>query len=222
MIRWLLFGSLLIGPLLGSGCTSVEVTPAAIVRLPAETVDRDGCLVRWRQAVAIANAFLDSRASRELPRGQIALDDQGMRFLADNGRLIPLRVRNTGFGSVVVQVADGSLAQERSDGFVVGTAGEWATESLLHHTFFYYPQSLAPERRPLEPDIMALLIVHELTHIVHRVGTVGTWPALRFYWRLLWGGFENTGHPAEEVPRRTNEDFQRWRQRTFAARTAEP
>ncbi|HEX2852340.1 MAG TPA: hypothetical protein VHO24_03800 [Opitutaceae bacterium] len=155
-----------------SGCTSVQVTPARLREAKVPQPEIENAMVRWRQAVELANAFLESPWRRTLPAGKFVLEDGGMVFRSEAGEW-PAGVRVTAIGELCARM--GFIAQERSDGFVVG----WAPprrDAAVDNTLFRHLNG-----KPASSRSIASLILHETTHGVFREGAVGLWPAVRYY-----------------------------------------
>lgn len=164
---------------------------------------RDQALVLWQQAVERANAFLQSEARQTLPPSNLVLQAEGMEFRSQAGSW-PLQVRSTWWGDLTVDF--GFEAQERSDGFVVGSRGEGP--EILANSFFREPSG-----HWRDPDSMAELILHEITHVVYKKGTVGFFPGVAYYLEVIFT-FSTVDHSAEELPYATSREF--WR---FAGKT---
>ena len=184
-----------------AGCASVEVTPAAVeraARVPAD--ERADLLRRWREALELANAFLDSPQRETLPAGRFELDRRrGMRFATAEASY-PLRVRFTMWGDWVVAV--GSVAQERSDGFVVGRSRSDPRDVAVDNSMFYDHRG-----RPREPAMLARLILHETAHVVLGVGTVGTCSSLWYYAEVALAWRTHNEHSAERLPRQVDREL---------------
>jgi hypothetical protein len=100
-----------------SGCISVPVTPASIAAQRGRDEERAADVQRWTDAVSLCNAFLVSPERKTLPAGRVNFGEEGMEFVTGSVRL-PMRIRCTTYGDLLIPFA--MIAQERSDGFVVG------------------------------------------------------------------------------------------------------
>ena len=145
------------------GCASVKITPTSVLAVSGRTQERDASLERWREAVRLCNAFLQSPHRVTLPGGALRLKDDAMEFVTGD-TVLPVRIKCTTWGDWVVRTS--MAAQERSDGFVVGLVRPRRSR-LLDNSFFKDGNG-----RPRSSDFMAELILHELTHSYYRCGTV--------------------------------------------------
>jgi hypothetical protein len=182
----------------GGGCGGVPLTPAAISGAPvAEDVRRD-VVATWREAVALANEFLASPFRATLPAGRFELaDDAGMRFVTDAGAW-PITVRCTTWGDVVVWF--GFAAQEREDGFVVGSMAP-ERDRLVDNSLFVNGSGW---RKPASD--VADLVLHETTHVVWREGTIGFWNGVAYYVETIFL-FRYSNHSDERRANATDEEF---------------
>lgn len=158
--------------LLLSGCASVPITPATLAASTDRPEERDDALKRWREAVNLCNAFLESPYRQTLPKGEIWLTDDGMEFVAD-GVVRPVNVRCTRWGDVLVWFD--MAAQERSDGFVVGLV-KTGRSRLFDNSFFKYDAD-----QPYPAAGIAELTLHELTHSYYHCGTVSFTKGMMYY-----------------------------------------
>ena len=185
--------------LLAAACATV-VTPAAVAEADWPEAERAELLDRWQGAVDLANAFLADEANLSLPPARLDLDHEaGMTLQLEEGAR-PVRVENTWWGDVCVSM--GFAAQERSWGFVVGDRGEGP--QAVAHSLFYTPWETMKSE-----EMMAELILHEVSHMVHEEGTVGFCAGVSYYWHAMChgGGRE---HPAERLPYATSDEFLAW------------
>lgn len=185
--------------LLSASCGTM-ITPAAIEE--SEAIDpeiKSSYLLRWREAVDLANQFLASNRRKTLPFGHYTFDKEGMHFVTDE-QTWPVEVWNTTWGDLVV--CFGFAAQEREFGFVVGTRGEGS--DLIANSFFLDPNGQL--RRDWR---MAKLILHETTHMVFREGTVGFWNGLWYYLEAIFT-LSSSNHSAEDLPKKTDREFARF------------
>lgn len=132
----------------------------------------ESATLRWGQAIELANAFLASPWRRTLPAGKFLMKDEGMVFRSEAGDW-PTRVRVTKTGDLLARM--GFIAQERSDGFVVGRTPP-RRDAAVDNTFLRHLNG-----KPSSSRSIASLILHETTHGVFREGAVGFWPAVRYY-----------------------------------------
>ena len=77
---------------------------------------------------------------------------------------------------------------------------------VLDNSFF-----LENSGGPRKAEDMAKLILHETTHDVYRVGTVGFWPSVAYYLEAVFL-FRTSTHSAENRPYATTEEFMWWYQ----------
>jgi hypothetical protein len=126
---------------------------------------------------------------------------------AEDGRTIPVEVRVTTWGGVGARL--GFAAQERSWGFVVGRRGEG--DPLVANSLF---RDAGDDWR--HRVRVAALILHEATHVVYDVGTVGFWKGLAYYLEALFL-FRYRNHSGERAPFATTEEFNRWAEETGAS-----
>ena len=161
--------------------------------------ERREIVATWREATERANAFLASPYRRTLPAGRYEFDDRdGMRFVTAAGTW-PIAVRCTTWGDLCV--ACGFAAQEREDGFVVGSRGR-ARDRLVDNSLFV--SGWGGWRA--SSDGVADLILHETTHVVWREGTVGFWNGVSYYLEALFL-FRYANHSDERRPNATDEEF---------------
>ena len=185
-------------PLGAPGCSSVELTPESIGKAAVGDDLRRDAVATWREAVALANEFLDSPQRRTLPAGRYEIsDDSGMRFVSAAGAW-PIAVRCTTWGDVVVDF--GFAAQEREWGFVVGEM-EPERDRLVDNSLFVAPNGW---RKPASD--VADLILHETTHVVWREGTIGFWNGVSYYLETIFL-FRYSNHSDERRPNATDEEF---------------
>lgn len=183
-----------------TACASVDVTPRALEESALAPEARDELARRWGEAVELANGFLASPYRLTLPAGRYTLAPDGMHLVTPE-RTWPVRVRCTTWGDLCV--ATGFAAQERTSGFVVGEVepqGREPAGRAVDNSFF-----LAPDGSPNGPREMAHLLLHETTHQVHRVGTIGVLRTLRYYAIAPFTG--GIDHPDEDFPHGTDEEF---------------
>jgi len=189
-----------------AACATVEVTPAALRAAHASELARQDTEQIWRDAIALANEFLESPFRRTLPRGRFELDDgRGMSFLSPLGTW-PIAVRCNRWGDLCLTF--GFAAQEREYGFVVGER-EPERDRVLDNSLF----AQASDRRS-PASAVAELILHETTHVVWREGTVGFWNGVAYYLEAIFL-FRYSDHSGERKANATGEEFDAF----FAGRT---
>ena len=180
-------------------CSSPPITPAALRELAPEDPRAEQALELWRQGIELANGFLASEHRTILAPGRIELDETGMRYVtADDVQ--PIEVRQTTWGSICLTF--GFDAQERSWGFVVGGRGEG--DALYANSLFL---DAGDDWR--HPALVASLVLHELTHTVEGVGTVGFWKGFAYYMEAIFL-FRYRNHSDERLPYATTEEFLNW------------
>ena len=183
--------------LLGSGCTSVPVTPAALRAAAPSDAGSSNALVRWQQAVGYCNEFLSSTNRKTLPEGTVKLTDYGMEFVTSN-RVQPARIRCTSWGDVLVRF--GFSAQERSDGFVVGSEPPGKSR-LTDNSFFRNGDGSV-----MSSPGMAELALHEMTHTYYHCGTVSFGKGVMYYLEAVFL-FHYRNHSMERLPFQTSREF---------------
>lgn len=182
--------------LLAGGCRSIEISPRALSEQPDP--QHTAALAQWSHAVELANEFLDSDYRRTLPPGHFELLPEGMRFNGSE-RSLPIEVHSTEWGKFVVQA--GFAAQERENGFVVGSQPP-RKDPLLDHSFFRFGDG-----RLLPASSIAELTLHETTHVIYREGTVGFWNGVEYYLEAIFL-FRYSNHSAERHANATSEEFE--------------
>jgi hypothetical protein len=179
------------------GCASVPVTPRSIAAVPDRAEERAAALVCLREAVAIANEFLASDFRKTLPAGELVLADDGLTFVTAERRL-PVNIRCTRAGDLLIPFK--MAAQERSDGFVVGSVPPREHRAIDNSLF--HRRSGAPVR-----DFeVAQLIVHELTHEYFGLGTVSFPKTVAYYAEAVFR-FRYRNHSMERLPFQTSREF---------------
>ena len=186
------------------GCASVKITPTSVLAVSGRTQERDASLERWREAVRLCNAFLQSPHRVTLPGGALRLKDDAMEFVTGD-TVLPVRIKCTTWGDWVVRTS--MAAQERSDGFVVGLVRPRRSR-LLDNSFFKDGNG-----RPRSSDFMAELILHELTHSYYRCGTVSFPKTMGYYAEAIFL-FRYRRHSMERLPYKTTEEFRTFRRRS--------
>ena len=180
-----------------SGCTSVRVTPGDVGRIAGRDDERAKIVKTWKEAVWIANWFLASEYRKTLPQGEITLDAGGMAFVT-GGRRLPIRVRCSPMGDLLIPF--GMIAQERSDGFVVGSVPPHRDREIDNTLFKQIAGS------PLPNYEIADLILHELTHVYFKQGTVSFPKTVLYYGEAVFL-FRYRSHSMEKLPFRTDDEF---------------
>lgn len=183
--------------LLSSGCASVHVTPTNLSAIPERCEERTAALQRWNEAVLLCNMFLESPERKTLPPGHVNFGAEGMEFVTDSVHL-PIRVRCTSWSDVLIPFK--MIAQERSDGFVVGLV-QPKQSRLLDNSFFKQRNG-----KLLANAGMAQLILHELTHSYFRLGTVSFGRGISYYAESIFL-FRYKNHSKERLPNQTSTEF---------------
>ena len=183
--------------MLCSGCASVSITPKDLAGGKDRMAERHSDLKRWTNAVSLCNAFLNSPERKTLPSGRIYLRDEGMEFVSDTNRQ-PINVRCTGWGDWLIPF--NMIAQERSDGFVVGLVPPKETR-LLDNSFLKTNKG-----KTNNSVIMACVILHELTHSYYHMGTVDFYHGFTYYLESIFL-LRYRNHSQERVPYQTDAEF---------------
>ena len=186
--------------LLATGCANVRVTPAELKASSARPEERDDDLKRWREAVWLCNAFLNSTNRQTLPKGEIRLQDDGMVFVTTNKEQ-PVNIRCTTWGDMLVWFD--FTAQERSDGFVVGCV-QPKHERLFDNSFLKQENG-----QPAPNFAMAELALHEITHTYYRCGTVSFGNGFMYYLEAIFL-FRYKNHSMEKLPFQTLHEFEQF------------
>ena len=180
-----------------SGCTAVRVTPGGVGKVRGRNEEKAAVLKTWKDAVWIANRFLASEHRRTLPEGKLILEENGMVFVTGVGSL-PIRVRCSPMGDLLLPF--NMIAQERSDGFVVGSVPPHRDREVDNTLFKRLSGG------PLPDYEMADLILHELTHVYFKQGTVSFPKTLRYYGEAIFL-FRYRSHSMEKLSFRTDDEF---------------
>lgn len=180
-----------------SGCVSVRVTPESIKAVAARAEEGADALKRWNEAVRICNEFLDSGHRKTLPEGKILLAEDGMTFVS-NGVRHPIHVRCCAAGDLLIPFK--MIAQERSDGFVVGFLAP-RSDREIDNSFFKHLSGSTQKNHE-----MAGLILHELTHSFLKTGTVSVSKTVRYYAESVFL-FRYRKHSMEALPFATSAEF---------------
>lgn len=180
-----------------SGCTSVLVSPKSISDLEGRSVEQAEALERWDAAIRICNYFLSSDFRKTLPKGEMLLDSGGMTFVTADTRL-PVRIRCCVAGDLLIPFR--MIAQERSDGFVVGAVSP-RKDREIDNSFFKYPSGIWQQNQ-----LIAGLILHEVTHSYFRTGTVSFAKTVRYYAESIFL-LRYRSHTMEVLPFRTSSEF---------------
>ncbi len=151
----------------------------------------------WKEAVSISNEFLASEYRKTLPQGEISLDENGMVFVSDRVRL-PIRIRCSSSGDLLIPFK--MVAQERSDGFVVGSVPPHRHREI-DNTFFKHISG-----SPQQNYQLAGLILHEISHVHFRLGTVSVPKTVLYYCEAIFL-LRYRSHSMEILPFRTSREF---------------
>lgn len=180
-----------------SGCASVRVTPNSIREIRERSEESAEILKTWEEAVSISNEFLASEYRKTLPQGEISLDGNGMAFVTDRARL-PIHIRCSSLGDLLIPFK--MAAQERSDGFVVGSVPPHRHREI-DNTLFKQTSG-----RLLKNSQLAGLILHEITHVHFRLGTVSVGKTVLYYCEAVIL-FKYRSHSMEILPFQTSREF---------------
>ena len=165
--------------------------------LPVE--ERDTLVTTWTDAVARCNEFLASPFRHSLPAGRIELDERrGMRF-ETGGRTWALGVECTTWGGMALSF--GFQAQEDECGFLVGACPP-DRDPAADNSLFRTSRGFA-----MEPDIVADLILHEATHVVHGEGAIGFWKSAGYYAEAIFLFRYGPTHSDERCAYGTGEEY---------------
>ena len=183
MKRFLL---VLLAPLLGA-CSTL-ITPETIRLSGAPEESRGQALDLLEEAVIQANEFLISEHRLSLPPARYERAENGTLEFVTESRRWPVRIRHSFGGDLVV--ITGFRAQERDDGFVVGSRPPDEHPEIDNSMF-----------RDRDGDwhsaeSIARLILHETAHTVHGVGTVGYWSTVCYYAEAIFL-LRSSNHSAE-------------------------
>ena len=189
--------ALAIVPLFFSGCVSVPVTPNSIEKVKGRDAEKADALTRWNEAVLICNAFLHSTYRKTLPEGEIVLDGNGMTFVTATGR-VPIHIRCCSAGDLLIPF--NMVAQERSNGFVVGKVRPKKNRELDNSLF----RNL--DDRPLKSHRISELVLHELTHTYFKQGTVSFFKTIAYYAESIFL-FRYRSHSMEKKAFQTSKEF---------------
>lgn len=181
--------------LLTCSCSTLIAPRTILAEADLELAQKENYLEQWEASLAVANAFLASEHNQSLPKGSYELRNEGM-MLRGPERDYEVTVKKTTFGGLCATF--GYPAQERSWGFVVGSASRGP--SVVANTFFH---GVSGKRRNAE--MLAELILHETAHQVHDVGTLRFSRTMHYYWMSLFYGYE--GHPDEAMPVQVDTEF---------------
>ncbi len=181
------------------GCRATVVTPVSVLQASAPQAEREQAVTNWKEAVVLANEFLASPFRLTLPEGHFELDDWGMRFVRAAGEVCPITVCSTTMGDICVSL--GYAAQEREYGFAVGARDGEENDPVIDNSLFRLPDGSWRD-----PPDLAKLILHETTHVVFRVGTIGFWNTVSYYLEAIFL-LRSSTHSAERLPRATSEEF---------------
>jgi len=181
------------------GCASRPICPATLGAIADEEPAAMVALIRWNDAVDLANGFLASEHRETLPAGQFDHVHDGLVFRTGDLEL-PITVKATSWGTLCNWF--GFTAQERSWGFVVGRRG--GGHELVANSLF-----LDPEGRWYHPADIASLLLHETTHTLYGLGTVSCWAGTKYYLEAIFL-LRYRNHSGERLPYATSDEFVRW------------
>lgn len=195
-----------------SGCTSVLVTPKAVSHIEGRSVEKAEVLKRWDEAVRICNDFLASDFRKTLPEGRMVLEEGGMTFVTADARL-PIRIRCCVAGDLLIPFK--MIAQERSDGFVVGSLPPRQNREIDNSLFKELSGSWQANHQ------IAGVILHEVTHTHLKTGTVSFSKTVKYYAESIFL-FRYRSHSMEILPYRTSSEFSAFLKDHFEKRAHEP
>ncbi len=151
------------------------------------------------QAVDRANAFLVSEYNLSMPRAHYEMaPDSSLVFVTEEKRW-PIRIRKSTSGDLVIWF--GFRAQERDDGFVVGSYPPDRFEEIDNSMF------RQPDGSWASIDSVASLILHETAHTINGEGTVGYWNTVKYYAEVIFL-FRTVNHSDERIPQAVDLEYQ--------------
>jgi hypothetical protein len=190
-----------------TSCSSVTLSPVSVSSVAGRSVEAEQLIETWRKAVALSNDFLLSEHNTTLPRGTLLLSEEGMTF-AVNGESTPFEVRCNSSGDLLLPFK--MVAQERSCGFVVGAVPPKESRAIDNSFFKDLSGKAMPEYR------VASLMLHELSHVHHALGTVSPWKSIAYYAEAIFL-FRYRNHSMERLPYRTSSEFHAYLQTRFSS-----
>ncbi|MGK0220291.1 MAG: hypothetical protein ACI9HE_003802 [Planctomycetota bacterium] len=187
---------LCLAPMLGA-CSTL-ITPSAI-RASGAPLDLVSQTIKlYDQALLDANRFLASEHNLTLPLARYELAQNGTLVFVTGSERWPIRIRNSIAGELVLAV--GFRAQERDDGFVVGSRPPDRYAAIDNSMF------RLPDGSFHDADGVADLLLHETAHTFHGKGTVGYWNTLCYYAEVVFT-WRTVNHSAEHLPNATSREY---------------
>jgi hypothetical protein len=180
------------------GACSTPITVRSIAESDAPEESRNHAIALLEEAVDQANAFLASKYRLSLPAGHYEEGEDGFLVFVTAEKRWPMRIYNSFGGELVV--AFGFRAQERDDGFVVGSYPPDEYPEIDNSMFRY------PDGDWLPADSVAQLILHETAHTINGEGTVGYWNTVKYYAEAIFL-FRTNDHSDERIPMDVNFEF---------------
>lgn len=171
---------------------STLVNRASIASSSAPETTRNQALQLLDDAVADANRFLASEYNLSLPTARYETDLKSNLVFVTPDKRWPIRIRNSFAGDLVVW--SGFRAQERDDGFVVGSRTPDEFKSIDHSMFRLSDGAWQ------SVESVARLILHETAHTINGEGTVGYWNTVKYYAEVLFL-WRTHNHSDERIPK---------------------
>mgnify|MGYP006935311872 CR=1 FL=1 len=145
-----------------------------------------------------ANDFLASEYRLALPPAQYETAEDGTLVFVTAQKRWPIRIYNSFGGELVVM--SGFRAQERDDGFVVGSYPPDEFPEIDNSMFRYESGGWVPA------SSIARLILHETAHTINGEGTVGYWNTVKYYAEAIFL-LRSNNHSDERIPRAVSKEF---------------
>ena len=190
--------SLLVSLGLSLGACATPITARSIAASEAPREDRERALALLDEAISLANGFLASPECRTLPGGAYVRDGAGELVYVTPVGSWPTRIEKS-FGGELVEWF-GFRAQERDDGFVVGSRPPDEFPEIDNSMF------RTTDGAWHSAESIARLVLHETAHTIHGEGTVGYWNTVLYYAEAIFLLRANY-HSAEDIPRAVGEEF---------------
>mgnify|MGYP006935311467 CR=1 FL=1 len=170
----------------------------SIAQCDAPEESRNHAIALLEDGVELANDFLASEYRLSLPAGHYEESEDGFLVFVTTNKRWPIRIYKSFGGELVV--AFGFRAQERDDGFVVGSYPPDEYPEIDNSMFRY------PDGDWLPADSVAQLILHETAHTINGEGTVGYWNTVKYYAEAIFL-FRTNDHSDERIPMDVNFEF---------------
>jgi hypothetical protein len=192
------FHWLLLVAFLSLGSCATPITTESIRASGAPLEQREKALSLLEEAVFMANDFLGSAECRTLPGGSYESDQLGELSYVTPVGTWATHIENSCGGDLAVWI--GFRAQERDDGFVVGSRPPDRFAEIDNSMFRTTDGSWQ------SAESITRLILHETAHTIHGEGTVGVWNSIAYYAEAIFL-LRASYHSAEEIPRAVEEEF---------------